>query len=1159
MLSPQNSDVPLDFGARWGLGWWLIPLPGLEYAGENAWHMGGEGMWDSILLILPDHRLGVVVLNNSAENAGSVNVQIATTILEQALKVKAGVERPATEPPDVVSLTADELLSYQGNYTTNLGWMNIRSDGTDLVADALGQSFRLLPHGEGRFSLEGVSPSDAQMVIKEVHGRTAVYLYGLFVDVSYGERIEPAPIPQAWLDRLGSYEITNAKPGFLPFLADVQLKQQNGFLLLAVTRTETGEPIEFPIGPLADDAAVILGLGRNHGETISVVEVDGEEQLFYSGYLMKKTGSAELLQRALEAAVESPETVFPGALMYVNSPELGAWNGAAGLGDIETGATMQPDDKFRAGSLMKPFISVVTLQLVEEGLFSLDDPMTAVLPASVTDKFAGSDQITVRMLLNHTSGIPEWSTEAADAEVASDPAKVWEVEEILDLAAAQEPTFAPGKEHAYSNTNYNLLGLVIEEASGRSWREEVSQRIIQSLGLEDTSLPEPGETSIAGVHARGYEPVDGRLVDFTEVDPSMAGAAGGGALVTTASDLAQFLDAVLAGELFQQSGALEEMLTFVDAPDEAGVPYWYGLGMEKYVLPGDVEMIGHLGCTAGYCSAVHYLPAQDITVAAMIDIKDPGSLYFQLFLPALELLVPGFSMTQPPAPAVAAYEDPQGRFSMALVGEWTRVETDGSYGLFEVPGIDFKMYALSVDSADLAAGQDAALKQVGIDPATLTKTDYAELGDWNINFYSLGGGQGVTPLCQVADQVTYCLIATGDESLTNNPPEHVMMTIQGFNIAGKEAALPSTVEDFEAYVNTLVGDNPPGLSILINLGGEVLYSKGFGTADGPNEMAAEPDTVFPWGSMTKMATGTAIMQLVDQGLVELDAPLSDYLDYFPAEHGITVRQLLDHSSGLREPVDFLLPSLSLDGQTLPDPDRIAKEYLEGFSGPMFEPGSASAYGNPNYVMLGQIVAAVSGQPYIEYVKEHILEPLGMENTDFTYSNQAMVAKAAAPAFPAGLVEDFIAMLDRARGLGDGAEFIREVDDRFAWMNRFNVLAANGGLKGPATEAMRFAQMHLNGGELDGVRILSPESAALMQEMQFATTGDPLGYGAAWRIFEEEEHPFVEHDGGGTGLWAKMRLYPKEGLAIVLMSNESGWNRDKVADAAANVVFSMMGQ
>jgi CubicO group peptidase (beta-lactamase class C family) len=774
MLSPQNSDVPLDLGARWGLGWWLIPLPGLEYAGEQAWHSGGEGMWSSLLVILPDYKLGVVLLNNSGENAGNTNFQIAITILQQALKVKAGIEPPPADPPAVVALTADELLSYQGLYTTNLGWMTIRSDGADLVADALGQSFKLLPHGEGRFSLEGVSPSDAQMVIKAVNGRTAVYLYGLVVDVSYGERVEPTSISPAWLARVGGYEITNAKPGFLTFLTDVQLKYENDFLLLSVTRTDTGEPIEFPIGPLSDDEAVILGLGRNQGETISVVEVDGEEQIFYSGYLMRKVGSAELLQRALEAAVESPETVFPGALMYVNSPELGAWKGAAGLGDIETGATMRPDDEFRAGSIMKPFVAVVILQLVEEGLFSLDDPMTAVLPASVTDRFAGSDQITVRMLLNHTSGIPEWSTEAADAQVGSDPAKVWEVEEFLDLAAAQEPTFAPGEEHAYSNTNYNLLGLVIEEATGRSWRAEVSQRIIQPLGLENTYLPEPGDTSIAGSHARGYEPVDGQLVDFTGVDPSMAGAAGGGALVTTAADLARFLAAVLAGELFQQSGALDEMLTFVDAPDEAGVPYWYGLGMEKYVLPGGVEMIGHLGCTAGYCSAVHYLPAQDITVAAMINLKDAGSLYFQLFLPALELLVAEFSMTQPPAPAVAAYEDPQGRFTLPLVGDWAQIETDGNYALFEAPGLDLNMYVLSAESADLAAGEAAGLQQIGIDASTLTKREEVKLGDWNVTFYAQAEGQGVTPLCQVAEQVTHFLNFTGEEGLTHNPPEHVM-------------------------------------------------------------------------------------------------------------------------------------------------------------------------------------------------------------------------------------------------------------------------------------------------------------------------------------------------------------------------------------------------
>jgi CubicO group peptidase (beta-lactamase class C family)/imidazolonepropionase-like amidohydrolase len=308
--------------------------------------------------------------------------------------------------------------------------------------------------------------------------------------------------------------------------------------------------------------------------------------------------------------------------------------------------------------------------------------------------------------------------------------------------------------------------------------------------------------------------------------------------------------------------------------------------------------------------------------------------------------------------------------------------------------------------------------------------------------------------------------------------------------------------------------------------------------------------------MVKMATATALIQLVDQGLVDLDAPVSDYLDYVPAEYGITVRQLLTHSAGLGESPEFELVNVRLDGQLLPDPDLVARGYFEAFTGPMFEPGSASSYSEMGFVLLGQIVAEVSGQPYIEYVQEHILAPLGMENTDYTYSSQAMIANAAAPAFPAAQVEDLITMLDRARGLGDGADFIREVDDRFAWMNRYNVMAAEGGLIGPATEAIRLAQMHLNGGELDGVRILSPEAVALMQEMQYSTQGDPFGLGLGWFVHDEGEHPYVEHDGGGAGIWDKMRLYPEDGLAIVLMSNAVGWDRARVADAAANVVFSL---
>ena len=346
------------------------------------------------------------------------------------------------------------------------------------------------------------------------------------------------------------------------------------------------------------------------------------------------------LQAALEDVVENRATRFPGVVLHVSSPGLGTWAGAAGLGNLETETAMSPSDRFRAGSIMKTFISVVILQLVEEGRVSLDDPMPAVLPEDVASRFANRDRITVRMLMNHTGGIPNCVTDAVIAEVGANPQKVWETREWLDISAAQAPSFAPGESWAYSNTDYILLGLMIEQATGKPWREEIRRRIIEVLSLEDTSLPEPGDRSIPERHARGYHFLDTRLVDLTEVDPSMAGAAGGHALATTAADLARFLDAVLAGALFQQDETLKEMLTFVDAPNGHGVPHYYGLAIEKYVFPGGIEMIGHSGGTAGFASVVSYLPAQKMMVAATVNTQDLESVYLRVLLPALAVLNP---------------------------------------------------------------------------------------------------------------------------------------------------------------------------------------------------------------------------------------------------------------------------------------------------------------------------------------------------------------------------------------------------------------------------------------------------------------------------------------------------------------------------------------
>jgi D-alanyl-D-alanine carboxypeptidase len=347
-------------------------------------------------------------------------------------------------------------------------------------------------------------------------------------------------------------------------------------------------------------------------------------------------GLSTQLQQIVDSAVKSPKTVFPGTALYVSQPKLGTWTGAAGEANINPSTPMKAEDTFRAGSILKSLIATVVLQLAEEGKFSLDDALPVVLPGRVIARFPDAPRITVRMLLDHTSGIPDYaSTKEFEGKVLADPRRHWKVDEFLDLAASMTPRFAPGKGWGYSNTDYNLLGLVIEQATGKPWRAVIRERIIDQLGLKHTSLPEPGHNSIGSDAAHGYELVNGKLRDVTDVDPSMADAAGGDALVTTTADLAHFLNALLAGQLFEHAKTLKEMLTFVDAKGAPGL-VGYGLGLQRYQLPGGVEVIGHAGGTAGYLAFVGHLPVQNVDVAMVINNRDNP---LPVLIPALKLMV----------------------------------------------------------------------------------------------------------------------------------------------------------------------------------------------------------------------------------------------------------------------------------------------------------------------------------------------------------------------------------------------------------------------------------------------------------------------------------------------------------------------------------------
>jgi D-alanyl-D-alanine carboxypeptidase len=278
--------------------------------------------------------------------------------------------------------------------------------------------------------------------------------------------------------------------------------------------------------------------------------------------------------------------------------------------------------------MLKTLVATAVLQQVEQGTLALDDVLTDHLPPAMTAGIQHADAIEVGMLLEHRSGIPEWVTPAVRQAMVTNPAHVWSIDEVLGIAGTRAPMFAPGESFAYSNTNYVLLGEVLGAVDGRSWRQVVREEVIERAGMEDTTLPEPGDVECRGC-ARGYVPFQGSMLDATNVDPSMAGASGGHALVSTVTDLGSFLEQLNAGDLFDDPDTLSAMLAFqpaIDSGEAGGFLTGYGLGAMQLDVGGEV-VIGHLGGTAGYMGFMLYVPATDRYVTGVINVMgNPGAV-----------------------------------------------------------------------------------------------------------------------------------------------------------------------------------------------------------------------------------------------------------------------------------------------------------------------------------------------------------------------------------------------------------------------------------------------------------------------------------------------------------------------------------------------------
>jgi len=305
-------------------------------------------------------------------------------------------------------------------------------------------------------------------------------------------------------------------------------------------------------------------------------------------------------------------------------------------------------------------------------------------------------------------------------------------------------------------------------------------------------------------------------------------------------------------------------------------------------------------------------------------------------------------------------------------------------------------------------------------------------------------------------------------------------------------------------------------AVLVARRGEVVFSGGFGAADAAGTRANAPSTRFSIGSATKAFTAAAVLSLRDAGLVDLDDPLADYVpEYSPSEgEGVTLRRLLSHSAGV--------PDLGLDPRTLGDLTR-PRSPLE-LIGPImerpldFKPGERAQYSNAGYALLGLVVERAGGMPYADFVRERLLDPLGMGRTGYGPDD------GTDPDVAEGLLE-----------LADG---------RTVAAPRFHPsLGYSAGGLYSTVEDLRLWDRGLAAG-----RVLSDDSRELM------FTPGPGGFGLGWLVMETWGRKDIAHGGGAPGYGAWIERWPDDEAFVAVLSNVGNAPVGEIGRSLAAILF-----
>ena len=380
--------------------------------------------------------------------------------------------------------------------------------------------------------------------------------------------------------------------------------------------------------------AALLALALVHGCTLPVPSPFGAPPGIGGG-VSNTHPDGESFQRLLDTYARDG---LPGVVLLVRTPE-GHWSGAAGYARIESSDPMLPTHRHHAASMTKMYTATAVLLLVEDGLIRLDDPITRYLPEFVFGPIPNGALATVRQLLSHTSGIPDFNGALGyDLDFFNDPTGVYSPERLLSFLHGQSPIFPPGTGYFYSNANYLLLALIVDGLQDGGHAEVFTQRIFRPLGLSSTFYKnEEGYPSPPGL-VNSYQDLagDGRLMNVSDLAVNnLTIFAGNAGLVATAADFAGFIEALLEGRLIGKD-LLVEMLDW-------GARSRYGLGIEFIDTPFG-RGIGHSGADFGVLGQVRHFPDHSATLVLLANGGDSGKigqLFWRLWGEAMERALGG--------------------------------------------------------------------------------------------------------------------------------------------------------------------------------------------------------------------------------------------------------------------------------------------------------------------------------------------------------------------------------------------------------------------------------------------------------------------------------------------------------------------------------------